>query len=216
MNARVPLMIFALLPLALPAAAEGNRYKLPREYTADISPTAAYLEQQKNRDVVILDVRSVGEYADGHAPKSFNVPFPRVKGAGKDDPAYVEMSPENFVAEVKRLFPKRDTPIITMCQSGGRSVAAANLLAKEGYSNVRSVWTGYAGRPLVDVDGKPVDVNNNGVIHGVTLGEDGKPLTDLGDLDGWAGFNQLPTTTKIDAKRVLPQFRSEYPATKGK
>ncbi|MCB2107394.1 MAG: rhodanese-like domain-containing protein [Rhodobacteraceae bacterium] len=193
------------------AHAEGNRYGFPRAYKADISPAATYTALQREDGTVLVDVRSVEEYAGGHPEQSFNIPFPRIAGKDKDDAAYREMSESDFLAEISARFPDRSTPIVTMCQSGGRSVMAANVLAKAGYTNVQSMWTGYLGRTLTDVKGAPVDLNGNGIIDGVTLDDNGKPMSDPGDLDGWAGFNQLPTTTAIDAAHVVERLRALYP-----
>jgi rhodanese-related sulfurtransferase len=126
----------------------------------------------------------------------------------------MRVTPEEFLADLMARIPDKSTLIITMCSGGGRSAMAANLLAKAGYTNVRSIWTGYNGQVLKDNDGKPLDVNANGVIGGVTPGPDGKPLEDLGDMDGWAGFHQLPTTTRIEKKQVLDKYRELYPVGK--
>jgi rhodanese-related sulfurtransferase len=196
------------------AYADGNRYKYPREYKADISPVVAARELERNPAAVLIDVRSVEEFVDGHAPLSSNIPYPRVAGKNKDDTAYKTMSPEDFLAAVRARHADPSTPIMLMCQSGGRSAMAANILAKAGYTNVRSVWTGYAGLPLKDTDGNALDINANGIIHGVTLGPDGQPMKDLGDLDGWAGFNDLPVSREIAPHQVLDQFRALYQTAK--
>jgi rhodanese-related sulfurtransferase len=215
MNSRFALFLhvsFAagLLLNAATAHAEGNRYKYPRAYKADISPVVAQRAVNEERGTVLIDVRSLEEYAGGHAPKADNIPYPRVTGKNKDDPSYKTMSEAEFLAEIVARYPKKSTPIITMCQSGGRSVLAANILAKAGYTDVRSVWSGYLGKTLTDTDNNPLDVNANGIISGVTLGADGKPIEDPGDMDGWAGYNDLPVTDKIEKKRVLPQFYGLY------
>jgi hypothetical protein len=72
------------------------------------------------------------------------------------------------------------------------------------------VWSGYLGKTLTDVDGKPLDVNANGIVSGVSQGPDGKPIEDPGDMDGWAGFNDLPVSDKIEKKRVLPRLYELY------
>jgi rhodanese-related sulfurtransferase len=203
--------------IAVPSSqawADGNRYKYPREYKADISPVVAARELERNASAVLIDVRSVEEFVDGHAPQSSNIPYPRVTGKNKDDPAYKTMSPEAFVEAISSRHADKSTPIMLMCQSGGRSAMAANILAKAGYTNVRSVWTGYAGLPLKDTDGNALDINANGIIHGVTPGPDGQPLKDMGDLDGWAGFNDLPVSHEIAPNQVLDQFRALYQAAK--
>ena len=206
------LFITAAVALtATQAAAEGNRYNHPREYKADISPVVAHRAVTEEKGTVLIDVRSIEEYTGAHAPKADNIPYPRIAGKNKDDPAYQTMSDADFLAEVMALYPKKSTPIIAMCQGGGRSALAANILAKAGYTNVRSVWTGFMGKTLTDVDGKPLDVNANGIISGVSLGPDGKPIEDPGDMDGWAGFNNLPVSHEIEKKHVLPRLRPLYP-----
>jgi len=211
----VRVMLSAGLMLAAASAqADGNRYKYPRDYKADISPAVAQRILTNDASAVLIDVRSIEEFTAGHAPDSDHIPYPRVKGKDKTDPAYMAMSPEEFLAEVSKRHPDKSTPILTMCASGGRSAMAANILAKAGYSNVSSVWTGYTGLALKDVDGNPLDINGNGVIHGVTLGADGKPAQDSGDLDGWAGFNDLPTTTAVDKARVLERLSGFYAPAK--
>ena len=204
------IVFFGLFVNTATAHAEGNRYKYPRAYKADISPVVAHRSISENKRTVLIDVRSLEEYVGGHAPMADNIPYPRVTGKNKDDPSYKAMSEADFLAEIVARYPKKSTPIITMCQSGGRSVLAANILAKAGYTDVRSVWSGYLGKPLTDTDNNPVDVNANGIISGVTLGADGKPIEDPGDMDGWAGYNDLPVSDNIEKRRVLLQFYQLY------
>lgn len=65
---------------------------------------------------VIVDVRSPGEYAQGHVPGSLNIPLGEVdKTSDKLD---------------------RDKPVIVCCASGTRSAMAASLLKKQGFSSV--------------------------------------------------------------------------------
>ncbi len=209
------LALWVVLLAPVPTAqADGNRYKLPREYAGDISPVVALRVLNEDRSAVLIDVRSVEEFVAGHAPMANNIPYPRVKGKDKNDPAYLAMSPDEFLAAVLERYPNKSTPILTICHSGMRSSMAANILAKAGYASVRSVWTGFTGLPLKDVDGNAVDVNGNGIIHGVTLDAAGQPAKDPGDLDGWAGFNDLPATKDLDAARILPRFLDLYTAAK--
>jgi len=209
---RLVLMIAASFSLTASSFAEGNRYGYPRNYKSDVSPAAAHKALTEDKDAVLIDVRSIEEFVGGHAPDAVNVPYPRVTGA-KENGNYLGMSDEEFLAEIVKRIPNRDTPIITMCQGGGRSALAGNILAKAGYTNVRSVWSGYMGRTLTDTDGKPLDVNGNGVIHGVTKDANGQPVSDPGDMDGWAGFNDLPTSKVIDPARVVERFKDRYATT---
>lgn len=86
-----------------------------------------------------LDVRTEGEFADGHPATAVNVPvvFP--------DPAtrQMVMNPD-FLAVVEAHFPK-DANIVVGCLSGGRSQRAAELLAQAGYAHVANMQGGFGG-----------------------------------------------------------------------
>ncbi|MBS1602279.1 MAG: rhodanese-like domain-containing protein [Bacteroidetes bacterium] len=62
---------------------------------------------------VIIDVRTPGEFSEGHIKGAINIPLDRL--------------PEN-VHEVKRL----EKSIITCCRSGARSGAALTVLSQAG------------------------------------------------------------------------------------
>jgi len=66
---------------------------------------------------IIVDVRTPGEFASGHIPKSINIPFDQLKN------------------QLSYLSDKQK-PIICCCASGVRSGAARRILALKGYKNV--------------------------------------------------------------------------------
>jgi rhodanese-related sulfurtransferase len=63
---------------------------------------------------VLLDVRTLAEFVDGHAEGAKNVPLQQLS-------ARLSELPE-------------DRPVVVYCRSGGRSAAAASLLRRHGYS----------------------------------------------------------------------------------
>jgi rhodanese-related sulfurtransferase len=65
------------------------------------------------RGVVIIDVRSTGEYAGGHLKSSINIPL-NVLGS-----------------QISKL--KKDKPVITCCASGMRSGSAKSMLQSSGF-----------------------------------------------------------------------------------
>lgn len=77
---------------------------------------------------MLLDVRGIDEYAEGHIPGAVNIPLQ--------------------VLPTKQGLPEDlDTPIFVYCRSGGRSRRAAAFLEKLGYENVKNIggimdWTG--------------------------------------------------------------------------
>ena len=71
-----------------------------------------------DQGALILDVRTPGEFARGHAPGSRNVPL------------------DSLVSQLKAL--DRTKPILVCCASGARSGAAKATLDKAGFTQVRN------------------------------------------------------------------------------
>ncbi len=76
------------------------------------------VEQVKSGDAALVDVRSVGEYSEGHAPDAINLDVEDLKSGRKLDAG-------------------KETQIIYVyCRSGARAEAAKNLLEADGFTNV--------------------------------------------------------------------------------
>jgi phage shock protein E len=69
------------------------------------------------KGAIIIDVRSKGEYAGGHAKGSINIPL------------------DQLTNNLKKLKGK-EHPIVTCCASGMRSASAKGILKGQGYLNV--------------------------------------------------------------------------------
>jgi rhodanese-related sulfurtransferase len=87
---------------------------------------------------VYVDVRSVGEFAAGHAAGAYNVPLNHI-GPGGVAPN------EKFMAAMEKVFP-RDAKLIVACQAGGRSARAAAQLEGAGFSNIADLSAGFEGK----------------------------------------------------------------------
>lgn len=121
-----------------------------------------------------IDVRTEGEFANGHPATAVNVPvvFP--------DPTTrrMVMNPD-FARVVEAHFPK-DAPIIVGCQAGGRSQRAAEVLTQAGYTHVVNMQGGFDGAR--DQTGRTVVAGWN---------ERGLPVcTDCGPENSYAGLRQ--------------------------
>jgi rhodanese-related sulfurtransferase len=77
-----------------------------------------------HEDAVILDVRSMAEFKDGHIVNAVNIPLNGLGG------------------NLKQLEKHRNKPVIAVCRSGSRSGAACNLLRKNGFENVKNMRGG--------------------------------------------------------------------------
>jgi len=182
-------------------------------------------------NAILIDVRRASEYKAGHPPKSYSIPFPHIDGSpsepndstdyigydlsGNSDICFVNgcdddtnndgtLMPDDYVAYVESLFPDKDTPILTLCKTGYRSVQAANLLTNAGYTNVRNIWEGYVGQPKYAYDGGSVRVP----LEQLDLNHDN--AFDNSDKDGWSGFQGLPTSTKLHPQRIFSTYSYLY------
>ena len=182
-------------------------------------------------NAVIIDVRRVSEHLAGHPPKSYSSPFPPVSGSpnepsdstgyigydlsGDPDICFVPgcddgtnndgtLSPADYVDYVESVIPDKDTPILTLCATGYRSVQAANLLTKAGYRNVRNIWEGYVGQPKYVYEGGSVKIP----LEQLDLNHD--EAFDNADKDGWGGFQGLPVSTQIHPQRIFSPYSDLY------
>jgi rhodanese-related sulfurtransferase len=216
----------AVVAVALTATAsadgppDGNRYySLPRDYQSEISVSEAYLAMEHSKDFkhakgpkpVLIDVRTLREYASGHPEDAYNVPYPHV--VGKND-----QEDSKLYWEVYRIVNGNvDTPIMTLCRTGHRSVLAGNILANPGaygivgpkFTHVRNIWEGFVGQPkyafrtgsdeieLLPDGPYQLDLNNDGVINTDTADVYEETTDANPDKDGWRNFAGLPWTTQI-------------------
>ena len=73
---------------------------------------------KNNKNALILDVRTVGEFRSGHIKNAKNIPV------------------QELSSQLKNLDTYKDDDIIVYCASGGRSSSAANILSKNGFNKV--------------------------------------------------------------------------------
>lgn len=76
----------------------------------------ADLKSLINEGAFLVDVRTPGEFADGHVKGSVNIPL------------------DNITKEIAKFKDKKN--IIVFCRSGNRSGMAKSLLEQQGFTNV--------------------------------------------------------------------------------
>lgn len=90
-------------------------------------------------EAVFLDVRSVEEFAAGHAPGAYNIPLLVSRGGA------LQPNP-SFADEVAAAMP-RDRTIVVSCKAGGRSAKASAVLVGLGFDRVLDHGGGWSGNP---------------------------------------------------------------------
>lgn len=118
-----------------------------------LSPKEAYALIKKEK-VLFVDVRTREEVNFLGMPSiaDANVPYMEMDQmySWNDKKNTFKLVPNSeFVTligdRVKAKGLNKNSPIILMCRSGDRSALAANLLAKDGYTKVYSIVTGFEG-----------------------------------------------------------------------
>lgn len=128
----IPIFSAVLLCLALLFSAAAPARDMPKDISLG---EAEALVKKEPFDLVIVDVRTKGEYAAGHLPNSKNIDF----FGGRFEKDMLELPQKN--------------KILVYCRSGRRSAEAAAFLKEKGYGNVLHMKDGFqawekAGYPV--------------------------------------------------------------------
>lgn len=79
----------------------------------------------ENPDVQLIDVRTAAEYEGGHAPRAENHPL------------------DELEASLARL--DREKPVYLICETGRRSQLGAEILRKNGFTDLYNIKGGISG-----------------------------------------------------------------------
>lgn len=108
----------------------------------EITPNQAYEILNQDKNAVLVDVRSSMEYEFvGHPINAIHIPL-------KEPPDWE--TDQTFVEQVRSAFKNelsdnQDLSFLMLCRSGVRSGLAAEMLTKEGFTNVYNVVEGFEG-----------------------------------------------------------------------
>ncbi|MPM82440.1 Thiosulfate sulfurtransferase GlpE [bioreactor metagenome] len=81
-------------------------------------------KMMSSNNILILDVRSSGEYKGGHIPNARNIPV------------------DTLSSKLSTLNSYKDSEIVVYCASGGRSARACDILSKNGFTKVYNLSGG--------------------------------------------------------------------------
>lgn len=102
-------------------------------------PADAHETLKKNPGAIYLDVRTEGEFAQGHPQSAINIPVVFIKGPGNMQPN------EEFNGVAEKVLPK-NTKLVVGCQAGVRSQRACEILEQAGYADLTNVVGGFGGQ----------------------------------------------------------------------
>ena len=82
------------------------------------------LIEKINQGAILLDVRSIQEYNEGHLNGAINIPEHEIERT------------------VEQIIPKKNQLIVIYCQCGSRSIKAYNKMRNKGYTNIYELTGG--------------------------------------------------------------------------
>lgn len=94
----------------------------PADGAVPETDVASTQQARENGTAQIVDVREPGEWAQGHIPGAIHIPLGSLAMRAKD------------------LDPGR--PVIAVCRSGNRSLTAAEILLRSGFTDAKSMAGG--------------------------------------------------------------------------
>ena len=135
------IVLALILIIALGSCINQKSYESVDDIVAEanIHTTGITVEQLKekydNGDMILLiDVREPQEFNAGYIPGSVNIP----RGVLE-----FNIAKEKFWEEAMLYMPLPDEEIIVYCRKGNRSILAADVLQKLGYTNVNYLIDGW-------------------------------------------------------------------------
>lgn len=113
LRAILGILVLCAVTVSLLALPQKHPSTDPAAHETDAKELHSLLD--RNGKVLVLDVRTPEEYARGHVPEAVNVPI------------------DELARKIKQMQVSKTTPIVTMCEHGGRSSRAAMELQRMGY-----------------------------------------------------------------------------------
>jgi rhodanese-related sulfurtransferase len=89
-----------------------------------VSPDDVRSAIDAGKNIILLDVRSVGEYSRGKISNSINLPVDEIPG------------------KIESVIPDKNAVVYVYCLSGSRSVYAVDVMSKLGYKKVYDMPNG--------------------------------------------------------------------------
>ena len=103
----------------------------------NLNPQQSWSLLQENSSAVMIDVRTAIEHSFvGHPPEAIHVAWKEFPGMQLN---------EQFVTQVEEKVNDKNVPVLLLCRSGVRSVAAANALEQAGYQRLINIAEGFEG-----------------------------------------------------------------------
>ena len=138
----VPICLVAVFSCDRPKSSTNNKYSIPVEEAQiirSVDSRDAKIILDEEEDIILLDVRTPEEYAEGHLAGAKNLDY----------------NAPNFTEQIQQLDP--DQKYMLYCAGGGRSGKSLEIMKEMGFKQVYNVTEGFTelidkGIPVTEVD----------------------------------------------------------------
>jgi rhodanese-related sulfurtransferase len=114
-------------------------------YAGDLKPTEAWEMLSKEENAVMIDVRTMPEWAFVGMPDLSSLGKQPVRLSWQLFPT-MDLD-EQFTEKLSGAVEDKEQPLLFICRSGARSASAAAAMAALGYSRCYNVAGGFEGDP---------------------------------------------------------------------
>lgn len=113
------LITLALIMGGLPCACVNTDKTVSKEVYVNITAEQAKSIMDTENDYVILDVRTLEEFDQGHIPGAILIPYDEIE------------------EKAEKILTDKNCLILVYCRSGRRSKIASEALVRLGYTNIK-------------------------------------------------------------------------------
>lgn len=116
---------------------------VPPNYAGDLTPKEAWAQLEADPETILIDVRSAPEWTYVGVPDLTGINRRLITQSWQ---VYPSMEIDgSFVPKLKAEHLKADQPLLFLCRSGVRSVAAATLATALGFRRCYNIVGGFEG-----------------------------------------------------------------------
>ena len=114
------------------------------DYAGDVTSQQAWEMLSKEKDAVLVDVRTKAEWIFVGVPDLGQIGKRAVFREWQQSPT-MEQNPD-FVGQLKEELASTDAPVLFLCRSGNRSRVAAIALTRQGFTRCYNISDGFEGQ----------------------------------------------------------------------
>ena len=104
----------------------------PQSMQSKLTSEQAYRAITEDNTIILVDVRTVEEFREGHIKESINIPL------------------DQLTQRIERVVSNKKTTIFVVCRSGNRSAQASDVLVSLGYQSIVDIGSVFSWpQPLV-------------------------------------------------------------------